>query len=135
MMRRIRRIVAVLMLLTAAALSGGCLAAAAGAGAGAGVAYATGDSEGIVKADPEVVLEAAHGVIEEMDMFVTSETLEGEEPQIYARTASDRRVKITVRRLAAGRTKLWVRVGVFRDKDVSNVVYRRIANRAEEEGG
>lgn len=112
-----------LMLLT------GCLAAAAAGAAGAGVAYAKGDTAGLVKAEPAEVMDAARAAFGEVGVFVTGTSVEPRKSQLRGRTAADQSVRVTVTTQEGGLNELSVRVGTFGDEALSAELYRRIVNR------
>ncbi|HEX7010991.1 MAG TPA: DUF3568 family protein, partial [Phycisphaeraceae bacterium] len=109
-MKRFKRVGAVVLLGLLAGVSSGCLAVAAAAGAGAGVAYVKGNTEGLVRAEPPAVLDAARAVFEEMDIIVTSSESGEVEAELKGRTATDKDVKVDAERQGEGLSKVWVRV-------------------------
>ncbi|MEX1017213.1 MAG: DUF3568 family protein [Phycisphaeraceae bacterium] len=127
-----QRLTAATLLTLIALTSAGCLAVAAAGAAGAGVAYVRGASQGLVKADPATVIEAGEAVVDGMDMTVISSEADQATGELRGRTATDKAVNISATREGDGVSKVRVRVGTFGDRQLSDELYRRIANRLEE---
>ncbi len=104
----------------------GCLAVAAAAGAAGGVAYAMGDLEAVVEANPPDVVEAterAFNDLKRVKVSAESSSLDGE---VIARTAADKKVTVKVRKQTEKVSKLSIRVGTFGDEAFSRMIYDKI---------
>ncbi|MFP4143590.1 MAG: DUF3568 family protein [Phycisphaeraceae bacterium] len=128
-MQQFRRMTMVMFLVVAAAVSGGCLAAAAGAGVGA--FHAVTNAEGTVEAGSDEVIAAARAVFAEMDITeIKLETDDGE-ISLLGRTIADKRVLVEVKPQAAGLSELEVRVGRIGNEATAERIYARIRKRLE----
>jgi len=114
--------------LALAASSSGCVAAAAGAGA-AGAAYVMGSLDASLPANPERIVEASKGVLQDSDIHVLESDATNIDGSVVGRTALDRRVEITVKRVDEKQSKISIRVGTFGDRDVSQDLLDRIRAR------
>ncbi len=104
----------------------GCLiAAAAGAGA-ATYAYVDGEMTGNMSAPVEKVAAATKAVFADMRATVYEDQPNGPEAKVYARTPSDRRVEVLIKRLTDNASKVSVRVDNFGNDTVSRDVLGRI---------
>jgi hypothetical protein len=106
--------------------SAGCTLLAAGAVGGATVAYAMGDLEGEVEATPQKVVKRAKAVLDEMEVhvdLVDSTSLDG---RVRGKTALDKTIEITVKRLDDLRSKVSIRVGTFGDEAQSRQIFDKI---------
>ena len=130
-MQRVQQLAAVGFLIVAACLSGGCLAAAAAAGAGATVAYAKGDTERVVSADPPEVVEAARAVLDELAIPVISSESSQIDGVVNGRTAADKKVRVYVEQQTPGVSHVSVRVGTFGDEALSGRILEGITSRLE----
>ena len=100
-------------------------AAATGAGA-AGVAYAKGDLEAVVDADPQTVMMAAEGAFETLFIKKVSTSSTAFDADIVGRTATDKKVKVRAEGAGKGASTVSVRVGTFGDEALSRKVYEEI---------
>lgn len=127
-MRRMKQVLAMGVLAAALAASSGCTT---GRATGLGVQYSQGYSQGVVQADFERVREAARAVFNEREMYVVDEEMDRPRPRITARTAADRRVRVMLERRTPNRTEMWVRYGIFGDRNHGTDLFLRIAEVAE----
>ena len=127
-MQRMMRLAAVSGLAVAMLAMSGCLAvAAAGAGA-AGYAYVDANTEEVVEAPPEQVVEATRQAFEAMDFRVTEIERDPEDHSwtVHGKTATGSPVKVTVEAQSPTTSKVWARVGTFGDEEYSRTVMARI---------
>ena len=103
----------------------GCVVAAAGAGA-AGAAYVMGSLDGPMPATPEMIVEASKDVLEGSDIHVLSSGATSIDGTVVGRTALDRKIEITVKRVDEKQSKVSIRVGTFGDQSVSQDLFDRI---------
>jgi uncharacterized protein DUF3568 len=108
--------------------SSGCLVAAAGAGA-AGAAYVMGSLDASLPSNPERIVEASRGVLQDSDIHVLESDATTIDGTVVGRTALDRRVEITVKRVDDRQSRISIRVGTFGDRDVSQDLLDRIRAR------
>ena len=101
------------LLLALPCTQGGCLVVAAAAVTGGMVAHATADTEAYVKGDVPAVTAAGRQAVEEMGLTVISATSNDAEGKVVARTATDRRVAISVRAAGADSSRVSIRRGTF----------------------
>jgi len=109
--------------------SSGCFILLAGGAAGTGVAYAGGDLEALLKADPPAVAEAAEGAFKALEIAKVSAKSTGLDAEIIGRTAQDTRIMVKVVRKTEGVSEISIRVGTFGDKKLSLAVYDEIKKR------
>ena len=101
------------------------LGAAAGAGA-AGVAYAKGDLQARVKADPRAVEKASVKAFEALGVRTVSSVGTGVDAQVIGRTASDTKITIKAESRAPGDSLLSIRIGAFGDEAMSRRIHDEI---------
>jgi hypothetical protein len=123
-----RIVFAALVLALAAIPSTGCIVAAAGAGA-AGAAYVMGSLDASLPANPEKIVEASKGVLKDSDIHVLESDATSIDGTVVGRTALDRKIEITVKRVDDKQSKISIRVGTFGDRDVSQDLLDRIRAR------
>jgi hypothetical protein len=120
----------VVVVLCAAALCGsGCAVLLVGAAAGAGVAgaaYALGDLEAHLEADPPAVAKAAERALNALQIRVISNAVSGLDARLVGRTGADRKVTVKVKGAGEGRSEISIRVGAFGDETMSRSILRRI---------
>ncbi|HEX41906.1 MAG TPA: DUF3568 family protein [Phycisphaerales bacterium] len=108
----------------------GCMAAAlvaGGAAAGVGTAaYVGGDLEAVTDQNVETLHKACLAALEEMNIPVISSERDVLEGKIIARGVDDKKISIKMKYREPQLTKLWIRVGVFGDKDKSQAIYDHI---------
>ena len=116
----------------------GCVAAAvtgAAAVGGAGAAYVMGDLRADVEATPTRIAEATRRAFAtyaiKVDEYKTTEL----DAVITGRTASDKKIKVTVKRETDLISELSIRVGTFGEEDYSNLLYEEIKKQLFQGGG
>ncbi len=115
---------------TALVCAAGCLPLLAGAGAGVGgTAYARGDLEARVNADPRAVATATEQAMKALDIAVISSQASGVDAEILGRTARDKKVKVVVEGSGTTGSELSIRVGVFGDEEISRRLFTEIQKR------
>lgn len=105
-----------------------CVALAAGAAGGTAVAYVMGEFEARLEASPQRVVKASQNVLEDMDIKVQSADSTSLDGQVVGKTALDKEVKITVKRVDDRWSKIGIRVGTFGDEEFSRQIYEKIKN-------
>lgn len=123
---RKREVFSTLLLVSAALLVQGCVAAAVGAGAAGTVAYVKGDLEAIEPKDIDTVYAAATKALEELELSVTKTTKDALGAVIIAHDSRDKKIKVTLKATTENSTKISIRVGLFGSKTKSNVIYQKI---------
>ena len=124
-MRTRSTIVAIGLALGAASGLPGCLVAAAGAGA-AGAVYVMGSLDGSLPATPQRIVEATNDVLAESDIHVLSSDATCIDGTVVGRTALDKRVEITVKKVDEKNSRISIRIGTFGDHDISRDLFDRI---------
>ena len=123
-----KRVLVVSMVVSLAGLAGGCGMGSSGLEAGEGIGYTGGSSVVILEARPKPVLKAARQVYRQMEIEVDYSRRNGERRRLSGSTRNNDPVKTTVLAVDAG-TKMWVRVGMFGDRELSDEIARRIRDR------
>jgi hypothetical protein len=113
-----------LILASTSALEG-CVVVAVAAGV-AGVAYVNGDLEATVEASPTRVVEASEAALKDMEVDVKSSEKSGIDGRVVGRTATDKKVEITVKRESDTTSKLSIRIDTFGDEALSRQIYEKI---------
>ena len=107
----------------------GCVAAAAaGAGAGA-VAYVRGELEANVDTEYSKVVEATRLALKDLEFIKVSDDKDALKALIVAHTALDKKVAITLTNTGEKLTNIKIRVGVFGDEQVSQIILGKIKAR------
>jgi hypothetical protein len=104
----------------------GCLVAAAAAGTGATVAYIKGDLDANVDASPQRTVEATNNAVKELGFVLVSSNGSAADGEVISRTAADKRVKVTMKRLTDTSSKVTIRVGTWGDEAISLQVLEKI---------
>ena len=114
--------------LTVAALGGasGCLVVAAAAGTGISVVYFKGEFKARLTASPQAVTGAAAAVLRDMKMYILSEESTEIDGRIIARTATDKKITLTIKSEGGGISMLAIRVGILGDEYLSRAIYDKI---------
>jgi hypothetical protein len=118
-------LLALALALGAAGSLSGCVVAAAGTRT-AGQAYVMGSLDGSMPASPERIVEASKDVLEGSDIHILSSDASSLDGTVVGRTALDRKIEITVKRVDERQSKVSIRVGTSGDKDVSQGLFDRI---------
>jgi hypothetical protein len=108
--------------------SSSCVVAAAGAGA-AGAAYVMGSLDASLPANPERIVAASKDVLNDSDIHVLESDATSVDGSVVGRTALDRRIEITVKRVDDKQSRISIRVGTFGDRGVSQDLLDRIKAR------
>ncbi len=104
----------------------GCVAVVAGAAGAGAVAYVRGQLEAPLNADYEQSVAATNLAIKQLEFARISEKKDALEAYFTVRTAADRKIDIKVIKIAAGASKVQIRVGIFGDEDLSMTVLTKI---------
>ena len=107
----------------------GCAALLIGGGAAAGaggVAYVKGELKSKENAPLDRVWEATLGAMKEMEYPITSQTKDVLAAHSIARTAQDKKIDITLKKLSDDSTEVRIRVGTFGDQHLSQMILERI---------
>ena len=122
----------ILLLLIAASplILTGCLAAAAVGGAavaGAGtVAYIKGELKATEEATMEQAWKATEGAVEELQFLVINKIHDAVSGELEAKTADNKTIKITLKRIGNNLTEITIRVGTFGDRTLSRYILSKI---------
>jgi len=121
------KLVAISILLAAVlgALSG-CLAVAAAGAAGAGVFYMKGDLDANVDATPPRVVEAANFTMKDLQYAVATTNSSATDGEVIAHTATDKKVRVTVKQVTEKSSKVTIRVGTWGDETMSVQILEKI---------
>jgi hypothetical protein len=112
--------------LTFTMLSGnGCIFLAAGAGAGT-VAYVRGDLEATVDAKLDKTYDATLKALQQLELTPTEKQKDAIGAKVIARTSTDKKITITLAPVTDKLTKISVRIGVFGDQTISQMIYDNI---------
>ena len=103
----------------------GCAVDTAGTGA-AGAAYVMGSLDGPMPATPQRIVEASKDVLEGSDIHILSSDATSVDGTVVGRTALDRKIEITVKRVDDKESQVSIRVGTSGDKGVSQDLFDRI---------
>jgi hypothetical protein len=115
-----------LLLLAVLPLAGGCAAALAG-GAGAGtVAYIKGELQANLEAPLGATLGATKRAVTKLDFVMISAAADRLAGEVVARTAQDEKITIALERVTSRVTQVSIRVGMFGDQTLSQVLMDEI---------
>ncbi|MCC7406454.1 MAG: DUF3568 family protein [Phycisphaeraceae bacterium] len=128
-MRRRTRHVVVMGLVVLAMAIPGCLVVVAGGAAAGGVAYVKGDLEAVVPGTPQQVARATDGAASDLGLATVSSEWSSVDMKYVLRTVGDKKISVKAKRESDRTSKLSIRVGIFGDKDLSQMVYDRIRAR------
>ncbi len=109
-------------------LSGsGCATLVVGGGAGAGTAaYIMGELKSMEEASIEKTWQAAQKAVEDLEFFVTTQQKDAFSAKLIARSATDKKIKISLKRESEKLTEVRIRVGIFGDEALSLHVLKEI---------
>lgn len=116
---QLSRLVVALTLAASALVYSGCVAVVAAGAAGTGVAWYNGRVEVTLNHSLDDVYRAAQKAVAQLDFTKINEQKSGVDARLISRTATDKKVEITLQRTGAKVTKLDIRIGVFGDQDMS----------------
>lgn len=123
--RPVRALIAA-VLLGVSLITSGCVAiAAAGAGA-AGVVWVRGALETHVERDLARVHQASLASLKDLEFVLVGDRKSSLDAELTARTALDKKVTVTLKQVTPNTTKITVRVGIFGDEAMSNMIMVRI---------
>jgi len=104
----------------------GCLAVAAGVAAAGTVVYIRGELQASLANPYRDVITATGKALEKLQFSKVSEKGDALKTVIVARTGSDKKVEITVKKVTDSVTKVEIRVGVFGDEALSMTILDNI---------
>ncbi|QSH41155.1 DUF3568 family protein [Lentisphaerota bacterium ZTH] len=110
-------------------LSSGCALLLIGGAAGAGIAgtaYYMGELQGEVDAKPVVVKEASTKALANLKLKLISASGDELSSKITGRTAQDDEIKILAKLQKDGKSKVFIRVGTFGDRTMSESIFSEI---------
>lgn len=128
MRRRMRNLVVMSLVVLTLAIPG-CLVVVAGGAAAGGVAYIKGDLSAVVPGTPHQVARATDGAAADLGLVRVSSESSSVDMKYLLRTPSDKKITVTAKRESDRTSKLSIRVGIFGDKDLSQMLYDRIRAR------
>ena len=134
-MWQMRKYAVVVVLVSISLFSSGCIALALAGIAGAasmGMAYAMGEYEGHIAANPPQVTDAAGDVLRHMNANIVDEVSSWKYGRIDGELPSGEEVRIRVEKEADVMSNLGIRVGVFGDEQASAAIYNQIKLRLAE---
>lgn len=120
------RMVVAVGLTGVAVVQSGCLIVAAGAAAAGTVAYVRGELQASLANPYADVIKATGKGLEKLQFRKISEKGDALKTVIVARTGSDKKVEITVKKVTDSVTKVEIRVGVFGDETLSMTILDNI---------
>ena len=122
-----RRILAVGFLGISFALLSGCKAVTAGANAGAeAVAYIRGELEATLPHDYSKVVDSARTALKDLEFTAVSDKKDALTAELVARTALDKKVRITLASSGKQLTTIRIRVDFFGDEQLSNTILAKV---------
>ena len=122
-----RRILAVGFLGISFALLSGCKAVTAGANAGAeAVAYIRGELEATLPYDYSKVVDSARAALKDLEFTTVSDKKDALTAELVARTALDKKVRITLASSGKQLTTIRIRVDFFGDEQLSNTILAKV---------
>jgi hypothetical protein len=105
----------------------GCVAFLIGGGAGAGtVAYLKGELKSVVESSLEKTLQATQTALEDLEFPVTSKQKDAFSAELVARRGNDKKIEIDLKKISEKMTEIRIRVGVFGDESLSQLILERI---------
>ena len=119
-------ILSIIVLCAILPFSTGCAVLVGGAAGGTGVAYVSGDLEVTVQSDPKSIAEATLRAFETLEIRKRSVEISEIDARVEGSTVTHKRVLVNIKRKAEGISNISIRVGIFGDKDLSQVIYAEI---------
>lgn len=104
----------------------GCLAVAAGAAGAGTVAYIRGELDTTLTSSLANVDGAANRALQELQFVKVNESKDALAAIITARTAQDKKITLTLTKVADNLTRVQIRVGMFGDETISRAILDRI---------
>ena len=120
-----RLLVALLLGISAAGLTG-CVAVVAAGAAGTGVAWYRGRLEANLDQNIEAVFAASQKALNQLEFANISNKKSTVDAEIVSRTALDKKVEIRLEKVTDRSTKVTIRVGVFGDETLSMSILDKI---------
>ncbi len=120
-----RLLVALLLGVSAAGLSG-CIAVVAAGAAGTGVAWYRGQLEANLDQNIEAVFAASQKALNQLEFANISNKKSTVDAQLVSRTALDKKVEVTLQKVTDRSTKVIIRIGVFGDETLSMSILDKI---------
>ncbi len=124
--RSVRRLLVALLLGISAAGLTGCVAVVAAGAAGTGVAWYRGRLEANLDQNIETVFAASQKALTRLEFANISNKKSTVDAQLVSRTALDKKVEITLQKVTDRSTKVMIRVGVFGDETLSMSILDKI---------
>jgi len=104
----------------------GCLIVAAGAVAAGTVVYIRGELRASLANPYDDVVAASSRAVEKLQFRKISQEGDALKTVLVARTGTDKKIEITVKRVTDAVTKVEIRVGVFGDEALSRAIFDKI---------
>ncbi len=105
----------------------GCVALLIGGGAGAGtVAYLKGELKSVVEASLEKTYQASQDALGDLEFPVTGRQKDAFSAELTARGGNDKKIEIDLKKLSDKMTEIKIRVGIFGDESLSQLILERI---------
>ena len=124
----LRRSVFALALAAVPFVASGCLVAAAAGGA-AGYAWFRGEFQANVDAGPKAATNAAEKGLRDLDIKEIKASSTDIDGRVTGRTALDKEVVITIKRISEETSSVAIRVGTFGDEALSQKIYEKLKAR------
>lgn len=122
----VRRLLVALLLGVSAAGLSGCVAVVAAGAAGTGVAWYSGRLEANLDQNIEAVFAASQKALKQLEFANINNKKSSVDAQLVSRTALDKKVEITLQKVTDRSTKVMIRVGVFGDETLSMSILDKI---------
>ena len=110
-------------------MNGGCalFLVAGGAAAGAGtVAYIKGELKTTEEVSLERAWNATQKAVEDMEFYITGREKDAVSAKLIARGAGDKKITVNLTNVTASLTEIRIRVGMFGDEPLSNLILEKI---------
>jgi len=120
-----KQIVLMVLIVSMAGVTGGCVVAAAGLGAGT-VAYVRGDLETMEPKSLDEVYKAAEKAVKELGLNVSQKTKDAMSAVFVGRDAEDKKIRIKLTAAEDNMTKLSIRIGLFGNETKSRLIHEHI---------
>lgn len=115
-----------MLALAALPLFSGCVVVAAGAAGAGAVAYVRGEMQSSVEQDLDGTYQATQRALKDLQFARIEEQKSGVDAELVSRTALDKRVQIKLKKVTDGLTKVYIRVGVIGDQELSLTILEKI---------
>ena len=128
----IKRVALVLFFSALLSATSGCILFVAGAAAGAGAAgyaYVNGVLKATEPASLDRVWSASIDAMKDLQYSVTKQAKDALTGNLTARTASDKKIEIELKKVSDNSTEISIRVGTFGDENLSRVILDKIKKR------